>query len=293
MACLYPIKAYRSAKVGPNGKRPVVVVARGAFVDRPVWLPCLQCVSCRLDRSAMWACRCTHEASLYEENSFVTLTYAEQNLPANGSLVYRDFQLFMKRLRKSRGGQKIRFYMCGEYGENFGRPHFHVLLFNVGFSDKKLYKQNRNGDSVYTSEMLSRVWTDGMSTVGAVTWQSASYTARYVMKKVTGKVADAHYQGREPEFNEMSKGIGRGWFEKFPHDVFPHDDVVVNGRSFKVPRYYDNLFELEVSEKDFRRLKNKRLRNAMKHADNNTPDRLAVRAEVLNARIRNLKRSDV
>ena len=63
--------------------------------------------------------------------SFVTLTYDESHIPENRQLDKRDAQLFLKRLRYHLGGRRIRYYLCGEYGERFGRPHYHAILFNV------------------------------------------------------------------------------------------------------------------------------------------------------------------
>ena len=98
-------------------------------VEGTLELPCGQCIGCRLERSRQWAMRCLHEASLYDSNSFITLTYDDSNLPYGGSLNYEDFQKFMKRLRK-RINSKVRFYMGGEYGsEGTMRPHFHACLF--------------------------------------------------------------------------------------------------------------------------------------------------------------------
>ena len=129
MACYQPLKGYYSKSRNPNGKRNVVFNPQMGYRDRPVTVPCGQCIGCRLERSRQWAIRCYHEASMYERNSFVTLTYDDESLPLGGTLVFRDFQLFMKRLRKQYGAG-IRFYACGEYGEKFGRPHYHVCLFN-------------------------------------------------------------------------------------------------------------------------------------------------------------------
>ena len=96
----------------------VVFAERGA-VGATLTLPCGQCINCRLNRSQEWAIRCVHEASLHSQNSFITLTYNNDNLPANGSLYYRDVQLFLKRFRKRHPKIKISYYLAGEYGENF------------------------------------------------------------------------------------------------------------------------------------------------------------------------------
>lgn len=131
--------------------------------------------------------RCVHEASLHEENAFITLTYDDDHLPVGGTLKKDDWQRFAKRLRKYFKGRKIKYFHCGEYGERTKRPHYHALLFGVDFSDKVAFKKSADGSTIYTSETLSRLWPAGFCTTGAVTFESAAYCARYVMKKITGK----------------------------------------------------------------------------------------------------------
>ncbi len=250
MPCYHPMPAVR---MSDGSVRFVSRSKRGA--QDSLELPCGQCVGCRLERSRQWAMRCLHEASLHQDNSFITLTYDDSNLPRGGSLDYSDFQNFMKRLRK-RVGTKVRFYCGGEYGEERMRPHFHACLFGYDFPDKVYYKKTGSGESIYTSKLLESLWPLGLSSVGSVTFQSAAYIARYCVQKVTGDLAEAHYRvvtedgeiiDRVPEFNHMSlkPGIGKPWLEKFRTDVFPRDYVVVNGVKTKPPKYYDRLFEKE------------------------------------------------
>lgn len=155
-------------------------------------LPCGQCIGCRLERSRQWAMRCMHEASLYDQNSFITLTYDDSNIPNGGSLNYDDFQRFMKRLRKY-AGVRLRFYMGGEYGEQLSRPHYHACIFGYDFPDKIYYKKTSSGERIHTSKILQKLWPYGLSSVGNVTFESAAYIARYCVQKVTGQAADAHY----------------------------------------------------------------------------------------------------
>jgi len=54
----------------------------------------------------------------------------------------------MKRLRKHYSGRTIRYYMCGEYGENMGRPHYHAVFFNLRFADQ-LYFKSSGGFKLY------------------------------------------------------------------------------------------------------------------------------------------------
>lgn len=267
MGCFRPLKGYRSAQKTATGKRSIVFNARLGLVDFPVDLPCGQCIGCRLERSRQWAMRCVHEASLYDRNCFITLTYRDEDLPPGGTLVVKDFQDFMKRLRK-RFGEGIRFFHCGEYGEKFARPHYHACLFNFDFEDKKLWKEVR-GNKLFTSEALEELWPFGFSTIGEVTFESAAYVARYITKKITGSEASAHYSTvneatgevseRKPEYTTMSRrpGIAKGWFDRFSSDVYPSDQVVLRGKVMKPPKYYDRLFEI-VFPSDYRRIKSLR-----------------------------------
>jgi len=238
MTCYHPLTGYRSKDRNPSGKRSIVFNPgpKHALSGVPVKLPCGQCIGCRLERSRQWAIRCVHEASLHSQNSFLTLTYADEKLPADGSLVVKHHQDFMKRLRKHLSQErkdpcpchkgtdtKVRFFHCGEYGETYGRPHYHTLLFGHDFEDKVLEFTTPRGDEVFTSKTLGELWTHGLSKIGSVTFESAAYVARYITKKVTGDDAEKYYEGRKPEYVTMSRrpGIAHSWFEKFKSDVSP------------------------------------------------------------------------
>ena len=258
-------------------------------------VPCGQCIGCRLERSRQWAIRCMHEASLHPINCFITLTYSPEHedrlrialpdretgeiLGRGLNLNKRDFVLFMKRLRK-KFGEGIRFFHCGEYGELLSRPHHHAIIFNHDFADKKVWKQN-NGVVLYRSAMLEELWPYGYSSIGAVTFESAAYVARYVTKKINGDMADSHYNGREPEYVTMSRrpGIARGWYEKFKDtDVYAHDYVVMRDMKLRPPKYYDKLYDLD-NPAGFSVIKAKRELMAKESVDN-TPERLEVREAV-------------
>lgn len=250
MPCYYPNLAYLSSAKTEAGKRKLVFRvsnADRAFIDRPLFIPCGQCIGCRLERSRQWAVRCLHESKLHAANSFITLTYDGQHVPQDGSLSIRHFQLFMKKLRKQLSKQNIfiRHFACGEYGEKLGRPHYHACIFGFDFPDKKLIELNGRGDKVYQSDFLTSVWGQGLCRVGDLTFESAAYVARYVCKKITGDAAAAHYGDRVPEFTLHSKkpGIGQGFYRKFKSDIYPHDEVIVRGRQMRPPVYYDRQLE--------------------------------------------------
>jgi len=197
----------------------------------------------------------------------------------------------MKRLRFHHK-LPIRFFHCGEYGENTLRPHYHAILFGIDFADKKLHSKNPQGQTLCTSETLNRIWGFGHCSIGAVSFETAAYTARYCLKKVNGDLQEAHYNGREPEYATMSRrpGIGALWFDKYSDDVYPSDFVVLRGQKQQPPRYYDKILKKE-SEGTHLAIKDARLRKARLQRANNTPERLAVRREVQESKLKSLKRS--
>lgn len=301
MPCYYPMQAYRARSLNESGKRGIVFSLKDGYQDMPVTLPCGQCIGCRLERSRQWAVRCVHEAQMYDDNCFITLTYSNDFLPPDGSLSVRDFQLFMKRLRK-RFGDGIRFFHCGEYGEKFRRPHYHALLFNFDFVDKTLWKEV-NGQKLYRSKALEELWPYGHSSVGTATFESAAYVARYIMKKVNGDDSFLHYANVDvdtgevlsvlkPEYTTMSRrpGIGKAWFDKFGSDVFPRDEVVVRGKKMRPPKYYDSVYEL-IDPDDALRIKVRRRAAAKVHSDDCTPERLHVRRVCKERQIKSLVRN--
>lgn len=292
MACFHPLSAWQL----DDGR---IVFAERGSVKRSLQLPCGQCIGCRLERSRQWAVRCVHEAQMHDFSVFVTLTYDDAHLRGR-SLCYRDFQLFMKRVRRNKG--PVRFYMCGEYGESYGRPHFHACLFGCFFEDRVEYRKLPSGSVLYTSKELANLWPFGFSSIGDVTFESAAYVARYVMKKVTGDHAEEHYtdpltgECLRAEFTKMSlrPGIGAHWFDRYRTDVFGQcsdtDRVVVRGVEMKPPRYYDRLLErvapFEAEYKKFLRSV-----KAEAGASDTTPERLKVREQVARARLSFKKRS--
>lgn len=284
MACYAPLHAFK-AKAKDASKTLIVFQRRDSFRGERIDLPCGQCIGCRLEKSRQWAIRCMHEASMYEKNCFITLTYDQKNLPSSGSLVLEHFQLFMKRLRKKYGSSKtnpIRFYHCGEYGEALARPHYHALLFNHDFEDR-VYFSKRSEHAVYTSDQLSGLWTKGFSVIGDLSFESAAYVARYAMKKITGERSEEHYGGRKPEYSTMSRrpGIGAPWFGVYSGDVYPRDGVVVRGRVGRPPRFYDTL----LGKKDPSELALVKIKREYSPRDwrEVCMDRLMVREEVARA----------
>lgn len=284
MPCYHPLTGWYAQRVNESGKRSIVFKYQEGFKDKPLQVPCGRCLGCRLERARQWAVRCMHEASLYEHNCFLTLTYREECCPE--SLNKDDFVRFMKRLRK-KYGFGIRFFHCGEYGDKRGRPHHHVILFNHDFRDKKPMLGKTD---LFTSDELDKLWPYGYSTIGRVTFESAGYVARYSMKKVVGEGADDWYAGRVREYLTMSRrpGIGTWWIETWHRDIYPSDQMIVNGVVTKPPRFYDE-FIAKRRETMIRRVKAKR-RVRGRESPDNTGKRLIVREIIKEAAIRTLTR---
>jgi len=292
MPCYHPLKGYRSKTVNPSGKRSIVFNAREGYQDLPIDVPCGQCIGCRLERSRQWAIRCVHEASLSETNCFLTLTYSEDNLPKDGSLKLEDFQNFMKALRNQYSGQSIRYFHCGEYGETTGRPHYHAVIFNFDFPDKKPWRETKQGHQIWRSETLeSKLWTKGLSEIGSLTFESAAYVARYILKKRTGPTAEEYYDGKKPEYTTMSRrpGIGKGWFEKFYRETFPLDKIVLRGKELKPPKFYLGQFEI-INPALHEKVKAIRKADAHANQEKNSPKNLNTAEAVKKIRTKALQR---
>lgn len=232
MPCYHPIDAWQPK---PGAKLLF------SFLPPPavyLQIACGKCIGCKLEYSRQWALRCVHEASLYERNCFITLTFNDKYRPADGSLDVRTIQLFIKRFRRAIYPQKLRYFYCGEYGEacatcgqnleqcsrsgcvfipTFGHPHYHLCIFGFDFIDRYRFKSSRGVD-LYRSPTLEKLWTYvdpvtkrdtgeslGFSTIGDVTFESAAYIARYTCKKITGDMADNHYTVVDGSTGEIIK----------------------------------------------------------------------------------------
>lgn len=296
MPCFYPLEGYQKWQKGANGGHGITF-KRSESNGNKMKVPCGQCIGCRIDQSRAWAIRIVHEASLHEDNQFLTLTYAPEHLPRSGSLQPRHFTDFMKRYRKHVYPKKIRYFHCGEYGEKLSRPHYHAIIFGHRFGDLDPVRPR-----LFSSPTLESLWGHGFVTIGDVSIESAAYVARYVCKKITGPNACKHYETMDtttgevhqvrPEYVTMSRrpGIAHDWFRQFHSDVFNYDYVIHKGKKQRTPKYYDRLYR-EAFPEAFEEIRDTRRSNAKLHADNNTPDRLAVRETVLRARLDQLKRN--
>lgn len=231
-----------------------------------------------------------HEAQLHDKNTFITLTYADNNLPPGNSLHHRDWQLFAKRLRKTLG--HFRYYMCGEYGETFTRPHYHACLFGIDFPDKQQIRRLDSGCKLYESKILTDLWQKGFASLGSVTFESAAYVARYVTKKITGQPAHQHYtyidrhgeiHQRKPEYGQMSRrpGLAAAWLDQYVNDIYPADRIRTRNHPHKPPRYYDLRAE-RLNYAPMREIR--KLRKTKLDRKDNTARRLLAKETVATAK---------
>ncbi|WNK14869.1 MAG: replication initiator protein [Microvirus sp.] len=302
MTCYHPLKAFRT----PTGVVFTELAREDILGD--IELPCGRCIGCRMRRASDWELRVMHEASLYENNCFVTLTYRPGALPPNASLCHEDWQLFMKRARQHFYPQKLRFYMCGEYGDLQQRPHYHGCLFNAAFTDQVEAGKSKSGMTYYQSAILDKLWGHGIASVQPLVKETASYCARYIMKKALGETARTAYQSidpetgeiiqRKPEYAAMSNGggtkgaggIGAAWYEKYHQDVHRGDYVIADGAKRPPPKYYDKLLKRRASER-LEQLQEARSTKARQQTADQTPERLATREAVHLAKVSTLKRT--
>lgn len=269
MSCYHPLRGIVFGTNPDTGKKIIKVIKSDFSFEYPdveyIKIPCGHCIGCRLKYSRVWADRCLAEASYYENNVFLTLTYDNEHLPKpnimdNGEpspvnpLVKRDLQLFVKRLRKHLPDQKIRYFACGEYGSKNMRPHYHLILFNCKLEDAELLVKNEKEFRYYISNTISDCWKYGFHIITKVNWSTCAYVARYVVKKQVGAGADVYDKYKYPsEFTLMSRkpGIGRKWFEDHAIDIYYGGSYIPTDEgSHRIypNKYYDDLFDIEYPD---------------------------------------------
>lgn len=297
MSCTQPNQA-QSYICGTTGLPAIRF--KGPDFQPNLELPCNRCLSCKLRKAKEWALRCWHESQMHEESAFITLTYADENLPEYEDLDHRDFQLFMKRLRTNTG-RRISFFMCGEYGDQTHRPHYHVLLFGYFPPDAK-YLTTRNGSRYYKSEKLDKYWRQGFTDTSHVSYKSAGYIARYTLKKQMPRTAtqerytyldtNGDLQTRKFEYIRMSNNpaIGLSWIKKYAEQTIQNDYVLdPDGNKCPVPRYYLEYLASDVCEETSENNKQARIEKARDNPDN-SPDRLRQKEICTEAKTKQLIR---
>ena len=242
MACYHPVPFQQLTRERLDKDNRPETIRGDVKINPPIntetgYLPCGTCLGCKAARATSWAYRCMHEASLYDHNRFITLTYDDDHLPPNGWLNLRDVQLWMKRLRKAIP-TKIRYFLTGEYGSITGRPHYHALLFNCRFPDEK------PAGKLILSATADEKWGMGEVRIGTVTLASALYIAKYAVKGTKGHPSMDGEAPPEP-FATMSRGgkgqglggIGSPWLTRYESDL-QHGYIIHNGAKVPIPRAY-------------------------------------------------------
>ena len=210
---------------------PYYVLPKAGLEKVPV--PCGRCPPCKMRRVNSWVFRLLEEEKVSDGAHFITLTYDTRFVPIsdNGfmTLCQRDFQLYMKRLRKLCGGAKLKYYAVGEYGTKNGRPHYHAIVFNVKDINHFAEAWKLDGNSL------------GAVHVGQVTGDSIAYTMKYIDKANFKK---KHIRDdRVPEFPLMSKGLGKSYLSDVVVDYHKADLSRLyvtrpGGHKIALPRYY-------------------------------------------------------
>lgn len=294
MPCVHPIRAWRNTfsdlrerKRSAPFFRPPPAAALAAGTVKPSPLPCGKCIECRIDYSRQWAIRGACELQSVDRACFVTMTFAPEHLPADGSLALIHYQEFFRALR--RRGYKFTYMVCGEYGDRLGRPHYHAILFGEDFklgSERAPVRQSVEMP-LYVNQKITDIWGKGYVVFGDVSFASIQYVASYITKKINGEMAKDHYQGRRPEFMKMSlkTPIGSRWFDQFWSDVYPRDEFVFEGKVLRPPKYFQKRFAKKFPEKALD-LSVKREMVAESRSGLWTPERLAARKAITLAKFK-------
>lgn len=258
MNCTSPVLALRLYRPF-QGKQAIKILpvrpdtGLKQYVDRYgekniLQLPCGHCASCLLNKRKEWALRCCLEAKDHDQNCFVTLTYDPKHYP--GEPRKDHLQKFLKEIRRK---YKIRYYGCSEQGDEFGRWHYHIILFGFFPSDAKPWAKSQSGYMQFRSNFLDDCWEHkGLVVVAQFHPFNAQYVAGYVVKKMINGDSSFHIQSTKP-------GIGAGYFFRNAQDIYETDNIIANFGNgvFKVPRYFDKL--AEILDIDLSGVKEKRL----------------------------------
>lgn len=210
---------------------------------------CGKCIFCRKKKSYEIAVRCVLHASLYQHNCFLTLTYDEKKPGYHNDLQYEDVQNFKKKLRnlyrvpysdiRTRKlryvlTRKVQIFNVHEYGKN-GKKHWHLVVFNHDFEDKELHTIS-NGNRLYKSALLSRLWPHGFASIGDVTEASAMYQAQYTQKDVKNGNSNNNRKS-----HSKHSGIGRDYFLNHYAQLLALGFIPVGGQKVPLPRYFLKL----------------------------------------------------
>lgn len=215
---------------------------RNPIYVKDMIVPCGKCFTCRSKYRLGWQLRLQHELLSYNYNAmFLTLTYNEENLPDNETLLKKDVQDFIKRLRKFYSDVKIRYFAVGEYGTLRHRPHYHLIIYGLRAPEQKR-KSMLNWK--YGQFIQDTIWKKGYAFVGYVNSKCISYVSKYVLKEFVKGISVSQYEkaGLTPPFSLKSSGIGLTWLldnmDKVLNDIKQNKPVTMYKSKVGYPRYY-------------------------------------------------------
>lgn len=198
---------------------------------RGMLLPCGRCTFCKIAKTKEWSVRLLCESLYWKEKCMVTLTYNDLYLPSDGSLVKDDLRNFFKRLRDRIKPNKIKYFACGEYGEDKTRPHYHICL--LGCEDEVL---------------LNDCWRKGFIYVRPFVWETVKYVCQYVYKKYGEKFNRQVYGDLQPPFQFQSNGIGKDFCDDYADNLRQVLAVPVKGEPINLPRYFAERLGIKSSD---------------------------------------------
>lgn len=295
MACYQPRPAWPDLAAGG---RYVFTYNTRLDLGGQVLVPCGQCNGCRRDLARDAALRCVHELSLHDAASFITCTHSDSHFPTSQDDWERKNVLFLKRMRSASPGAVLRFFGCLELGPKTQRPHSHYLVFGRDFSRDEPVGKGDSGSICYRSDELDAIWGLGQASVGDLTAAACKYVAAYTMKKQSRGAPDEFEHVAHPLSGELlplvqarsfgvsrRPGIGAGWFDKYGEQAVREGHCIVNGQRVPLPAYYSRL-----GKRAFGNLGGDAQADAAlvasKLSHEFSPERLAVREEVAEARSR-------
>lgn len=260
------------------------MLCRNPFTNQAGAFPCGQCQPCRINRRRLWTHRLMLEQMSHDHSSFITLTYADEHIPPENSLAPKELSDWLKRFRKSVYPVRVRFYACGEYGEENQRPHYHIAMF--GYPSCVYGQTTYRKERISCCENCSRVhdtWSRGRIQCGTLTVESSQYVAGYVLKKMTSH-DDPRLNGRYPEFQRQSIGLGSGSI----------DQIAETLRKFNLDQSMADVpSALQHGKKIFPlgRYLRRKLRKALGRDENAPPETLRELAKELQA-LRQIQQSN-
>lgn len=237
-------------------------------------LPCGKCLGCRLRQRQDWETRMLMESKTLTPVWFLTLTWNQEYVPGmvrktgeiiRGAvhqwttgdapevvqiLLQEDMVRFNKRLRKKqetsdKWGLDLRYFYCGEYGENTGRPHHHGIYYGLEIPD---LKKKRGDNPYFESEEINKIWGMGNVIIAEASPETMAYVAGYVTKKTYGNDSKRYRElGLTPPYCCMSRnpGLGYDYYTSHKEQMYADDGLYFNGKKRPIPRYFDKKYESE------------------------------------------------